>query len=269
MDHRFRELAPLTDRAWEAVKEEAAGALRNFLAARKLVDFTGPTGREAAAVNTGRVRDLGEVTAGSVGARLRECLPLVELRRVFRLERSELEVLDRGGRDADLDPVLKAARELALAEDGAVFDGLEEAGIQGICSGSVHDPLTIGKDYLEYPKTVAQAVHILDGAGIAGPFAIALGPRCFAGLMRTVHPGGQPMVDLLRNLLDGPVVRAPAVDGAVVLSTRGGDFELVCGEDTGVSYLGSSEDSVELCLEETVTFRLLTPEAAVWLRYRS
>ena len=61
---------------------------------------------------------------------------------------------------------------------------------------------------------------------------------------------------------------APAVDGAVVLSQRGGDFELTIGEDFSVGYRSDDAGSVDLFIEESLTFRINTPEAAVHLAYK-
>jgi uncharacterized linocin/CFP29 family protein len=71
----------------------------------------------------------------------------------------------------------------------------------------------------------------------------------------------------VRRLLDGPLVWAPAVNGAVVLSLRGGDAELVVGQDWSIGYLDHDANEVRLYLQETFTFRVLTPEAAVPLVY--
>jgi uncharacterized linocin/CFP29 family protein len=68
-------------------------------------------------------------------------------------------------------------------------------------------------------------------------------------------------------LVDGPIVWAPAADGAVVMSTRGGDFELIIGQDFSVGYLDHTSTSVLLYLQESFTFRVLSPEAAVPLTY--
>jgi uncharacterized linocin/CFP29 family protein len=59
------------------------------------------------------------------------------------------------------------------------------------------------------------------------------------------------------------------VDGAVVMSVRGGDFELTVGQDFSIGYLEHDATSVRLCLLESMTFRVLTPEAAVPLAYKS
>jgi uncharacterized linocin/CFP29 family protein len=71
----------------------------------------------------------------------------------------------------------------------------------------------------------------------------------------------------VRRLLDGPIVWAPAVDGAVVLSVRGGDFELTVGQDFSIGYLEHTASAVRLYLQESFTFRVLAAEAAVPLAY--
>ena len=58
------------------------------------------------------------------------------------------------------------------------------------------------------------------------------------------------------------------MDGAVVLSQRGGDFELTVGEDFSIGYRSASEESVAFYLEESLAFAINTPEAAVALKYR-
>ena len=90
-------------------------------------------------------------------------------------------------------------------------------------------PVAITDDYGDYPSHVAKAVGHPAAAGVGGPYAIALGPRCYTGVIETTEHGGYPVLEHLRLILGGPVVWAPAVDGAVVLSQRGGDFELVGG----------------------------------------
>jgi uncharacterized linocin/CFP29 family protein len=51
------------------------------------------------------------------------------------------------------------------------------------------------------------------------------------------------------------------------MSQRGGDFELTVGQDFSVGYLASDETAVQLYLEESFTFRVATPEAAVYLAH--
>ncbi len=55
----------------------------------------------------------------------------------------------------------------------------------------------------------------------------------------------------------------PAIDGAFVLTTRGGDFELHLGQDVSIGYLNYTDRIVDLYLQESLTFLMLTAEASV------
>jgi uncharacterized linocin/CFP29 family protein len=267
MNHLMRELAPITDGSWSQIDAEAARSLKHFLAARRLVDFTGPLGWEHSAVDVGRVDTVDASALGPVEASIRRVMPLIELRSPFAVSRSELAAADRGATDLDLDTVIAAGQAAAHAEDHLVFHGYEAGGVVGMITASPHEPVAISDDYGRYPEHVAQAVAALRAADVAGPYAIALGARCFTGVTETTEHGGYPVFEHLRQILDGPVVWAPAVDGAVVLSQRGGDFELTVGEDFSVGYRTSDASSVELYIEESLTFRINTPEASVHLAY--
>lgn len=266
MNDLLRELAPISSAAWDQIEAEAKRTLTGMLAARKVVDFNGPLGWDASAAGLGRIeRVQGELEPG-VEARRRRVQPLIELRVPFELAREELEAVGRGAPDPDLDPVRQAARHAALAEDRAVFRGYAAGGIRGIMEAADASTLTISDNYEEYPALVAEAVNRLRASGVDGPYAVALGPRCYTGLTKTTH-GGYPVIEHVRHLLDGPIVWAPGVPGAVVLSLRGGDFELSVGQDFSIGYLEHALDTVRLYLQETFTFRVLAPEAAVPLKY--
>ncbi|HEV7731260.1 MAG TPA: family 1 encapsulin nanocompartment shell protein [Candidatus Binatia bacterium] len=269
MDDLFRRHAPISGAAWKLIDEYATQVLKLNLAARQLVDFIGPKGWRKAAINLGRVKPVDKAPVDGVQAALRQVQPLVELRSPFELQRGELENVERGAADPDLDPLVKAAIAISRAEDKAVFHGWKAAGIGGICERVPHAPLHIQDNYEAYPGLVADATRILRMAGVDGPYAIALGPRCYTGLMQAVGRGGFPVLEVVRQVVGGPVVWAPAVDGAVVLSTRGGDFELTVGQDLSIGYTSHTDTSVSLYLLESLTFRVLTPEAAVWLKYQS
>ena len=102
-------------------------------------------------------------------------------------------------------------------------------------------------------------------AGVSGPYGLALGPDGYTGVVETTEHGGLIVFDHLREILGGPIVWAPGVQGAVVLSLRGGDFLFESGEDLSVGYQHHDADNVYLYIEESFTFRVATPEAAVVL----
>jgi uncharacterized linocin/CFP29 family protein len=266
MNHLLRDLAPVSSTAWEQIEEEATRTLRHFLTARRLVDVDGPGGWTKEAVHRGRAEEVGDAPTG-IQARLRTVQPLLEYRAEFWLERAELDAIDRGAHDPDLDPVRDAARRLALAEDAAVFHGHRGGLVDGIADASPHPKIGISDDYRDYPGSVARAVAMLQSAGVAGPYAVALGPRCYTGVVETTDLGGYPILEHLRLITGGPVQWAPSVDGALVCSLRGGDFRLTIGQDVAIGFLDHDAASVHLYLEQSFTFMVLTPEAAVHLAY--
>jgi uncharacterized linocin/CFP29 family protein len=266
-DHLRRPQAPISDGAWEAIDQEAARTLRHFLAARPLVDFNGPQGWGHSAVSTGRVDAVADGPVSGVAAAVRRVQPVVELRTPFTLDRAELDAVDRGAANPDLSPLTDACRRAAEAEDKAVFYGFAQAGVTGIVAASPHTALPIADDYNDYPSTVAKAVALMRAAGIGGPYGIALGPRCYTGVIETTEHGGYPVLEHIRLILGGPIVWAPAVDGAVVVSLRGGDYVLDVGQDFAIGYSGHDDAAVHLYLEESFAVRVVEERAAVALRY--
>ena len=111
---------------------------------------------------------------------------------------------------------------------------------------------------------VAQAVSQLRLAGVNGPYALLLGSEPYTAIGGATDDG-YPVLQHIQRLVDGKIIWAPAIEGGVVLTTRGGDFELTIGQDISIGYLSHSETTVRLYFQETITFLLLTTEAAVVL----
>jgi uncharacterized linocin/CFP29 family protein len=265
VNHLLRELAPISDDGWKLIDEEARDRITPALAVRKLVDFSGPRGWEYSATNLGRIETSGPGPVDGVVATQRRVLPLVELRAEFSLSRTELRDGDRGAVDVDFTSLDAAARKMALAENTAVFHGFESAGVAGICDACAHPTIKLSEDYGEYPSYVARAVETLLESGIAGPYGLALGSDGYTGVVETTEHGGYPVFEHLRHILSGPIVWAPGVRGAVVLSLRGGDFLFESGQDLSIGYDHHDGADVSLYFEESFSFRVATPEAAVAL----
>lgn len=263
MSHLLREHAPITAEGWKLIDDEARERLRPGLAARRLVDFSGPRGWEHSATNLGRVESADVSDAKGVEANRRAVLPLLELRTRFAVSREELRAGDRGAEDVDFDALDAAAQRMVEAENVAVFHAWPKAGVQGIATSSPHEAIVREKDFDGYPAHVARAVELLLRSGIEGPYGIALGRADYTSVVETAEHGGYPLLEHLRKILRGPIVWAPGVSGAVVLSMRGGDFVFESGQDISVGYLTHDLEQVTLYLEQSYSFRVLTPEAAV------
>lgn len=265
MNHLLRAHAPISETGWEQIDSEARERLAPALAARRLVEFVGPLGWEHSATNLGRTRALAGSPADGVSGLQREVLSLIELRADFAVSRAELRDLDRGAQDADLDALDAAAHRLASAENSAVLRGWPDA-IRGVGEVSPHDGGSLGSAPESYPKLVAAAVSELRNAGVAGPYGLALAPDPYRLAVQTAEHGGALLSEHLETILGGgPIVWTPGIEGGVVLSMRGGDFILECGQDLSVGYDSHDGDEVRLYLQESFSFRVLTPEAAIVL----
>src|SRR3984957_17541519 len=263
MNNLHRGLAPISDAAWSEIEEEKSRTIKRYLAGRRVVDVQGPGGVDLSAIGTGHLRNVAAPGDG-VLARQREVKPLVELRVPFELNRQQIDDVERGANDSDWQPAKDAARLLAFAEDRAIFEGYAAAGIGGVRAGTSNPVMPLPADIRAYPDAIAQALSQLRLVGVNGPYSVLLSADAYTGLSET-SDHGYPVLEHIKRLVDGHITGAPAISGAFVLTTRGGDFGLYIGEDMSIGYLSHDDKTVRLYLEESFTFLLLTTEASVAL----
>lgn len=261
MNNLHRELAPISEAAWAEIEQEATRTLKRHLAARRVVDMVGPSGPGLSAVGTGHVTPITPPADG-VQSVAREVKALVELRVPFQLARSAIDDVERGALDSDWSPVKEAMRRIAFAEDRAVFDGYAAAGIEGIRAAASNPALPLPASVKRYSDAAARAVGQLRLAGVEGPYALVLGADVYMAASGG-SDDGYPVFHHLDKVVDGGIIWAPAIENGLVLSLRGGDFELTVGQDFSIGYLGHSAATVDLYVQESFTFRVLTTEAAV------
>src|SRR5499427_7021165 len=263
MNNLHRELAPISDAAWADIEEETTRTLKRYLAGRRVVDVHGPGSISLSAVGTGHLKTIA-APADGILARQREVKALVELQVPFELDRQQIDDVERGAADADWQPAKDAAQKIAYAEDRAIFEGYPAAGIGGIRQGTSNPVMTLPADVRHYPDAVAQALSQLRMVGVNGPYSVLLGAGEYTALAET-RDHGYPVLEHVKRIVDGNLIWAPAIEGAFVLTTRGGDFELNIGQDVSIGYLSHTDSVVRLYLQETFVFRVLTSEASVAL----
>ena len=263
MNNLHRELAPISSAAWSQIDQEAVRTIKRHLAGRRVVDVHGPAGEVLSGVGTGHVANI-EAPQDGVLARQRQVRALVELRVPFTVDRGAIDDVERGAEDSDWQPVKDASRQIAFAEDRAIFEGYPAAGIIGVRHESSNSSMTLPADVRDYPTAVAEALGHLRRAGVDGPYSVVLSADAYTAVSET-SDHGYPVASHIERLISGEIVWAPAIDGAFVLTTRGGDFTLHLGQDTSIGYLSHDAGTVQLYLQETLTFLMPTSEAAVAL----
>jgi uncharacterized linocin/CFP29 family protein len=263
MNNLHRELAPISDAAWAQIEEETSRTLKRYLAGRRVVDVNSPAGSALSAVGTGHLSTIAAPGDGII-ARQRDVKAVVELRVPFELDRQMIDDVERGANDSDWQPAKDAARAIAFAEDRAIFEGYAAAGIVGIRQGTSNPKKSLPADVRQYPEAFAQALSQLRLVGVNGPYSILLSADAYTELAET-NDYGYPVLEHVKRLVEGKIIWAPAIDGAFVVTTRGGDLDLHIGQDVSIGYLSHTDTQVRLYLQETFTFLYLTSESAVAL----
>ena len=261
MDILRRSLAPVTDEAWKEIDEQAADSLKPLLSARKFVDVVGPLGWDYAAVSTGRLNVPEDQDHSKVCYGVRQVQPLVEARMGFKLSTWELDNVVRGAKDIELEPLQDAAAKIARFEDNAIFNGFEEACIEGIKNTVADDALSVKLEPQAVIDAVSRGQARMIEAGISGPYALVASPKVWSFLAHTTQGG--TLRKVIGSQIEGPVIYSASVPDALLVSLRGGDMELVLGSDLAVGCEGYDQHTVHLYLTESFTFRIMEPAAMV------
>jgi uncharacterized linocin/CFP29 family protein len=267
MDILKRSIAPISDEAWNEIDDQARRTLHALLSARKIVDVDGPKGWDYAGVPLGRL----EVPAAS-GQKQREKIeygihrvqPLVETRSYFDLDIWELDNVARGARDIDFSALEESARAAAQFEETAIYHGFTPSGIKGLKEITPYDPIKIGGEKEDLLESVSRGITQLLASSVEGPYGLVVSPALWRQLSGYVR--GYPLRKHLEDLLSGPVVIGPFVDEAYLLSMRGGDTNLIIGQDLSIGYLSHDSMTVHLYFTESFTFQVLDPSVVVCLQ---
>ena len=254
-------LAPITDKGWEEITEQLDEILKTYLTGRKFVDIDGPNGLEFGSVSTGRLVTPENQNNESVNYGIREVLPLVEIRKPFELDLWELDNIERGAKDVDLEPLEKAAKEVALFEEKAIYNGFEPANIKGLKVSSDKAAVKVPSDVNDFIKEIGnQAVYLKENA-VEGPYTLIITAKDWLNLVELSE--GYPVQKQIQEILGGKVLINHSNENTFLVSERGGDYELVLGQDVTVGYDGHTTEKVKLYLTASFTFRVISPEAVV------
>lgn len=258
-----KSLAPITDKAWKEISEQADRILNIYLTARKFVDIDGPNGMEMGGVPTGRLLLPGEASNTGINYGIRDYLPLVEVRKPFDLDLWELDNVNRGARNVELGPLEEAAKEIAMFEENAIYQGFKEGMIKGMKDSSVYPDTDFPKNPDDLLKTIAAHIINLRKNAVDGPYDLIVHDQKWQGLINLAK--GYPLVKQLKSLIKGKIIINHGSEYSFLVSERSGDLELTLGQDLSLGYDSHNTEKVKLYFTESFTFRVLAPESFVVL----
>jgi uncharacterized linocin/CFP29 family protein len=261
MDILKKNLAPISESVWNEILNQTKTGLNNIRTARKFVDIDGPHGPEFAAVSTGRFKTPRKEREHGRHFGIREVLPLVEIRMPLELELSELENLERGAKDVDLEKLDIAVKNTANFEDNIIYNGFKEAEITGLEKSSKYPQVKLPAQTDDILKLLGIQINRLRQNYVEGPYSLVLAEKYWLELINIT--GGYPVIEQIKNLLNGDIIVNDNNDKSFLISKRGGDYELTIGQDTTLGYEAHDAEKLKLHLSESFTFRVLSPEAIV------
>jgi uncharacterized linocin/CFP29 family protein len=256
-----RELAPISEAAWSEIDDQARRSLRTVLTVRQFADVRGPFGLDYVAVPKGRLTVAPESTDG-VEYGVNRAQPLLEVRVPFSLNIWELDNVERGARDIDLEPVDRAVWKLAQFEESSVYHGFSDGSLVGLRDAATQPSIAYDDDPEEFLRSVARGITQLRTSMVQGPYALVVTEAVWNYINNCVQ--GRPLKHHLEYILGGPAIYSPFIDTPMLVSMRGGDLELTLGQDIAVGYKSHDSKQVELYLTESFTFQTLEPNVVVF-----
>jgi uncharacterized linocin/CFP29 family protein len=187
----------------------------------------------------------------------------------FELPLREIASFQEMGLPMTLRPAANAAIALARTEDDLIFNGSRETGVDGLLtvkgSQSVEgfDWNTIG----DAANTIIAAITKLDGAGLHGPYTLALAPGLYNLLLRRYPQGEMTELQHLSVMVTSGIVKSPAIASGGVLMAYGKEFaSIVLGQDIMTGFIGPESTGFRFVISESVFLRIVFPEAICVLR---
>lgn len=258
----YRDLAPITEDAWNEIDETAEEVLKSQLTARKVLNVVGPKGADFTVISEGRLADVEKKeTKGNISYGNYQVRPLTEARVEFSMKRWELDNVIRGAKDVDYEPLEEAAKELARFEEDVIYNGLEEAIITGISGEAEGKAIKMGDSAGDILDAITQGVIKLEDAYTDGPYTLVAGPEVYKKIMS--RETGYPFADKIKKLIGGDILLNRVIDGAFLLPKGHEDLELTIGRDFSIGYQAHNIEEVRFFITESFTFRVLDPALIV------
>ncbi len=261
-----RELAPISERAWEEIDDTARDVLKNYLSARKFVDVDGPRGADFASVSLGRLDIVKNEPMNGVNFGIHTVQPLVESRAEFELDIWELDNINRGAYDIDLDALEDAAKKIAAFEEKAIYTGFEHGKIKGMKNASPYDTIEFSDDAKDIIEAVSNGITTFTKASVEGPYALIASDKLWRFISSQVK--GYPLKRILEHLMGSKIILNPACEEAFLVSTRGGDLKLTIGQDLSIGYHSHTTEKVKLYFSESFTFQVIDPNVIINLKWK-
>ena len=252
----YRNLAPISNEVWEEIDERASEVLKSYLSARRVVNVNGPKGFAHNVITDGRLANTEELENG-ISYGNYKVIPLVESRVEFDMDRWELDNLQRGAKDIDYEPLENAMRDIALFEEEAIYNGLDNAIIDGIENSIELETINFGQEAKGIMEAITKGLVELRKNFAQKPFSLVVNEEAYKRILSSET--AYPLDVRIKELIGGDIIFSHVVDGAFLLPLNHEDLELTIGRDFSIGYQDHDAEKVRFFATESFTFRVLDP----------
>ena len=264
MNNLYRDLAPITEAAWAEIEMEATRTFKRHIAGRRVVDVSEPGGPVTAAISTGHLLDVAPPGDGVV-AHLREQQAAgAAAGAVHGDPRPPSTTSSAARRTRTGIRSRRPPRSWRSSRTGRSSRATRRRPSRASGRAAPTPRWRCPRMPARSPTSSPRRYRSCGWRASTARTRVLLSADVYTKVSETTEHG-YPIREHLNRLVDGEIIWAPAIDGAFVLSTRGGDFDLQLGTDVSIGYLSHDADTVELYLQETLTFLCYTAEASVAL----
>ncbi|MGD9474560.1 MAG: family 1 encapsulin nanocompartment shell protein [Eubacteriaceae bacterium] len=249
-----REMAPLTQLAWSEIDGRAEEVLKSRLTARKAVKVEGPKGLDFTSISEGRL-NLTKDTDDFIKTGVFSVKPLTEVRVSFSLNRWEMDNLTRGAKDIDLSNLEEAVKKIAEFEEKAVYHGYDPGSIVGLDGAVANEKIPFGKKDSEIMEAISKGIIVLKEKFEAEPFVLIVGQEAYNRLNKGSQ--GYPLIKRIESLIGGKILLSTILEGAFLIPYDNSNIELTIGQDFAIGFESYDDESINLFITESFTFRIL------------
>lgn len=255
----YRELAPVSQEVWEEMEETLMDVFKTYLSARRVVKVVGPKGRDYNVITEGRLDKTEEES--NICYSNYKVIPLTEARVEFEMGRWELDNITRGAKDIDYEPLEEAAKQIALFEDNAVYNGLEKARIKGLIESAETAEIEFGNDANSMLDSILKGLVKLRKVYQEGPFTLVVGEEIYKRIL--TQGSNYPLERRIEDLIGSKIVYSHVLDGALLIPYDHDDLELTIGQDLSLGYQANDNKRVRFFISESFAFRVLDPSIII------
>lgn len=142
-----------------------------------------------------------------------------------------------------------------------IFSGT--SGVLGLLTveGTQQQQLSAWEDVGTAVDDVVKAITALDNAGFHGPYILALAPARYNLLFRRYPQGNQSEMEHMRTMVTEGVVKAPALEGGLLLASGRHYASIVLGQDMSIGFIGPAGGEIEFAISESLALHIRWPQA--------